>query len=105
MLQNALWKREEVWCTETEVYFVYLFLDPHLSIANTLVTANGMDNIDWRCLEAREKALGMVREVFTEEVELKLNFEEWPGFLQAKEICSNIFQETAMGFENQLEHR
>ena len=52
-----------------------------------------------------EKALGVVRGVFTEDIELQLNFEEGPGFLQAKGSRSNFSQGTGLGFENQFEHR
>lgn len=61
--------------------------------------------VDWRYSEVVEKALGVIREVFIEDVEVKLNFEEGPEFLQAKGIRSNFSQGTRMGFENQFEHR
>lgn len=49
--------------------------------------------------------MGAVRGVFTEDIELQLNFEEGPGFLQAKGSRSNFSQGTGLGFENQFEHR
>lgn len=51
-------------------FFVCLFLDPDLWVENILFTKNGIDSVDWRCSEAGKKALGMIREVFTKEVNL-----------------------------------
>lgn len=65
-----------------------MFIDPNLWIGHCLFTKNDIHNVDWRYSEAREKVLGIIREVFTEEVELKLYFKEWPEFLQTKGICS-----------------
>lgn len=45
-----------------------------------------------------------VREVFTEEGEFKLNFEEWPKFPYSKGVPI-FFQETRMGFGNHFECR
>lgn len=67
-----------------------MFIDHNIWTGHCHFTKNDIHNVDWRCLEVRKKVLGMIREVFTEEVELKLNFEEWAEFVQTKGICPNF---------------
>lgn len=67
----------------------------NLWFGNRLWPKTGIDSINWRCLEEGRGLWEWLR-VFTEEVGLQVNFEEWPGFHRQKEFVLDFFQSTGM---------